>query len=59
MENKENPKCCLCGNSCENEFGNNPYPLNTDEEARCCDKCNAELVIPARIINLQSNVSND
>jgi hypothetical protein len=30
-------------------FGNNPWPLNNDINARCCDKCNAAKVIPARI----------
>lgn len=42
------PKCCICGNECENEWGNNPYPLVTDEDARCCDKCN-DYVITFRI----------
>ena len=41
-------KCCICG--CKFiGFGNNPYPLVTDDESRCCDYCNMRLVIPARI----------
>ena len=40
---KEN-KCCFCGN--EIGFGNSALPIRNE---RCCDKCNAELVIPARI----------
>ncbi len=48
-------KCCICG--CEithplikNYLGNNPCPVTTDPNKRCCDKCNAEVVIPARIL---------
>lgn len=43
---KENKKCCLCGNAYKG-WGNNPYPLK--QEGYCCDKCNNEKVIPARI----------
>lgn len=34
------------------EFGNNPYPVN---EGRCCDQCNASVVIPARLNMLLRN----
>lgn len=45
---KEKHICCVCG--CEFEgYGNNPYPLVNDEEARCCDECDDAVVIPARI----------
>lgn len=47
----KNPICCICGKECENEWGNNPWPINNDENARCCNKCNDEIVIPQRIIN--------
>lgn len=40
--------CCFCGRHIEG-FGNNPAPLKNDEDDRCCDSCNSELVIPARI----------
>ena len=40
--------CCICGKEFEG-FGNNPYPVNKDENARCCDVCNDTVVIPARI----------
>lgn len=40
--------CCICGKEVEG-FGNNPYPVNKEEDARCCDVCNATVVIPARI----------
>lgn len=39
-------KCCLCGEYFD-EFGNNPWPLSN--EGRCCDLCNWEKVIPARV----------
>lgn len=39
--------CCICGKPLEGH-GNNPYPLK--KTGRCCDKCNIEKVIPARIL---------
>lgn len=30
-------------------FGNNAWPVN---EGRCCDACNSEVVIPARIAQM-------
>lgn len=39
--------CCLCGKRIEGQ-GNNPYPLK--RTGRCCDECNIEKVIPARIL---------
>lgn len=39
-------KCCLCGKDFEG-YGNNPEPLA--DKGSCCDRCNAEKVIPARI----------
>ena len=41
--------CCICGKE-YTHFGNNPYPLTDDEEARCCKSCDFQYVIPARII---------
>lgn len=43
--------CCICGKEFEG-YGNNPWPIGNDvysEEDRCCDKCNLDYVIPARI----------
>ena len=37
--------CCLCGGEFEG-YGNDPAPLK--ESGECCDRCNAEKVIPAR-----------
>ena len=42
----EDKKCCLCGKHFL-EWGNDPWPLK--EEGICCNKCNAEKVLPARI----------
>lgn len=41
--------CCICGKEFTG-WGNNPYPVVKTEDARCCDKCNDEKVIPARIL---------
>ena len=41
----ETNKCVLCGEEYEG-YGNNAEPV---AEGRCCDKCDAEVVIPARI----------
>jgi hypothetical protein len=42
-------KCCLCDKEVEG-FGNNPDPLPVNhEDDECCDECNLEKVIPARI----------
>ena len=49
MTEKKNPVCCICGCECENEWGNNPWPIVKDAESRCCDQCDATVVIPARI----------
>ena len=38
--------CCLCGKEFDG-YGNNPAPLK--ESGECCDQCNAEKVIPARL----------
>jgi hypothetical protein len=50
QEEARKPICCLCKKECENEFGNNPYPLVPDgRSARCCGDCNRKEVITARI----------
>ena len=40
--------CCICGQEFTG-LGNNPYPVNSDEDARCCGICNDTVVVPARI----------
>lgn len=52
IELMENGKlCCICGAPIEG-FGNNPDPVVTLENARCCDACNNDFVIPARILEI-------
>lgn len=41
-------KCCLCGEKIEG-LGNNPDPFGKKKNDRCCDRCNALKVIPARL----------
>jgi rRNA maturation endonuclease Nob1 len=39
-------KCILCGKAFT-EYGNNPWPVA--HSGRCCDVCDANVVIPARM----------
>jgi len=39
--------CSICGFPYEG-YGNNPQPVLDDYEARCCDRCNATVVVPER-----------
>lgn len=41
-------KCCICGKE-DFGWGNNPWPVVKDEDARCCDSCNNMYVIPTRL----------
>jgi len=43
--------CCLCGAEFT-EWGNNPEPIKSFEEGKCCNWCNDKYVIPARIRDL-------
>jgi len=38
-------KCVICKQEYDG-FGNNAEPV---EEGECCDKCNMEVVVPARM----------
>lgn len=49
-------KCCICGYEFYG-FGNNPWPVVNDEYARCCDNCNARVVIPARLAKMMEKSS--
>lgn len=46
-EIKQEGKCSLCNGKYTN-YGNNPQPLK-EYWQRCCDKCNFNKVIPARM----------
>lgn len=45
-------KCCICGEKIVG-YGNNPWPVNNDVRKRCCDKCDWDIVIPARLLRLR------
>ena len=38
--------CCICG-IYDYGYGNNPDPIK--KYGRCCDECNADQVVPARL----------
>ena len=40
-------KCCICCKDI-NGHGHNPWPLNKDNNTKCCDKCNVK-VLEARM----------
>ena len=42
--------CYFCGHLFRG-YGNNPAPVRS-ESLRCCDNCNATVVIPARLARL-------
>ena len=51
--NDEKHICCICGIEFTG-WGNNPYPVNNEEGARCCDDCNNLYVIPARFMMMMN-----
>ena len=51
MNDTQEKVCCICGMKFTG-WGNNPYPVVEDENARCCDACNAEKVLPARLAQM-------
>ena len=52
--NNQEYVCCICGKKFTG-WGNNPYPVVKEENARCCDECNNTHVISARPAGLYSN----
>ena len=46
--------CCICDETCWG-WGNNAYPIRDihgeyfEDHDRCCDECNAKVVIPERL----------
>lgn len=46
--------CCICGKEF-NDWGNNPWPVVLDPDAKCCDDCNWKKVIPARIKEINNH----
>lgn len=51
-------KCHFCGKM-EEGYGNDPWPLDTNPTHRVCEKCNNEVVIPARIEKLTQKESKN
>ena len=47
---EERKICCICGQVFIG-YGNDPWPVEIVGE--CCDQCNAERVIPARLKQLK------
>jgi len=41
-------KCIICGRQIAG-YGNNPEPVKRWSDGLCCDECNREKVIPARL----------
>ena len=50
-------KCCVLCKETYSGWGNNPEPLE-HPAYKCCDVCNENKVIPARIAELYSRSSN-
>lgn len=44
--------CCICHKEVE-EFGNDPWPVNIDDNAECCDACDMSVVVTARLNDLK------
>lgn len=55
---EEKFKCCICGMTVIG-WGNNPWPVVKDENARCCNACNDMHVIPARLAEMFKHKEND
>jgi len=50
----ERHTCCICHREFEG-WGNNPAPLpEEDGNPTCCDDCNENFVIPARLMEMGS-----
>lgn len=47
---KKVKKCVICGKIFRpGEWGNNPEPIKPYSSGTCCDECNMNKVIPARL----------
>lgn len=50
-------KCCICGKPFRpGEWGNNPEPVKPYSSGTCCDECNMEKVVPARLAAIPREV---
>ena len=48
--------CCICGQVFVG-YGNNPWPVA--EEGECCDQCNYDSVIPARLRKMKEDTNEE
>lgn len=48
--------CSICGKRTYG-YGNNPIPIRESVNQRCCDECNKEYVITARILEYATGMS--
>ena len=58
-------KCCICKGEIEKQYteegvmfwdqGNNAQPI---DDGRCCNECNATIVIPARLTEMKLRMSS-
>lgn len=46
--------CCFCHKHFVG-FGNDPWPAFMGDDSYCCDDCNMEIVIPARIKDMEEH----
>ena len=52
--------CFICKQEIKDGHGHNPAPIPTEwPEQRCCDICNAGIVIPARLEQLIKQKDED
>ena len=55
--NEKKYVCCICNREFMG-WGNNPDPVTDEngnlfpEDARCCDECNDNVVIPTRLVEM-------
>ena len=49
---KQSFTCSICEQKTHG-FGNNPDPVVTIPDKRCCNDCNSKYVIPARLMTLR------
>lgn len=50
--------CCICGERFIG-YGNDPWPIVKDEDARCCDECNDTKVLSARLAQMFGGKENN
>ena len=48
--------CSICGNPVRPEWTHNAYPV---KEQRCCEDCNYNVVIPARLESYNKEITYD